>query len=204
LYRRHPGQRYTFLIAALLSHELKAVSLRRSLLIGFIHEVHRKASGVTRETGTSILLAVSVSFLILVAALAMFDATGELGHELYRSTRESCLVAGILGSFAFAFCFFDFFSPNRFFTGAERAGFVRLICWLSVLLTADAFVESMIVPQMPWIRDGTWFLRWPAECILAGLLGIVAGISKKKRRWATWGMCVLLWGGFWLFVIFSE
>jgi len=167
-------------------------------------ESTQKPLALPAKLGTSILLAVSVSFLILLSALGVFYATSEFRYELYRSTWESCLLAGILGLFAFAFCFFDFFSPNRFFTGAERARFIRVICWLSIVLPVDAFVESMFVPHLFWVRDGTWFLRWPAEFILAGLLGIVSGISNKKWAWGVWGMFLLLYGAFWILSIFSE
>jgi len=167
-------------------------------------ESAQKPLALPAKLGTSILLAVSVSFVILLSALAIFYATGMLRYELYRSTGESFLVAGIVGLSTFAFCFFDFFSPNRFFTGTERAGFVRLICWLSVILPIDAFVESVFIPRLSWVRDGTWFLRWPAEFILAGLLGMFIGISQKKWGWVSWGMFLFLFGSFWVLSIFAE
>ena len=156
------------------------------------------------KLGASVLLGVSISFVTLLSSLAIFYVMGALGSDLYRSTCESLLVAGIAGLSTFAFCFFDYFLPNRFLTGTDRAGFVRLICWLSIILFADAFLESAFVQRVFRPKDGTWFLRWPSQCVLAGFLRLVAGICKKKWGWAIWGICALLWGGLWVFSIFAE
>lgn len=143
-------------------------------------------------------------FTFFALSLAAFYIAGRLKLEVYERAIQSLVVAGTLGSAVFVFCFFDLIPATRFVTGAERAGFVKLVSWLSVALPVDALIESSFVPHLLHRVDLTWFLRWPVEFVVAGLLGIVAAISKKRWGWAIWGTVPLLWGILWFRGMFSE
>jgi hypothetical protein len=74
-----------------------------------------------------------------------------------------------------------------------------------VILPLESFGELLLV-QLLFPRSGTtlWYLRYPAQFVVGGLLGIVAGACKRKWGWVVWGSVAGLYGTFWVLVLITP